>query len=87
MIAQGRKGGFADVQRDGAGFDLGQIQNIVDQAEQVGTGVMNGAREFDLLVGQIALGVFRQKLGEDQKAVQRRAQLVAHIGHEFGLVF
>ena len=34
MIAQGRKGGFADVQRDGAGLDLGQIQNIVDDVQK-----------------------------------------------------
>jgi len=86
VIAQGREGGFADVERDGARFDLGQIQNVVDEAEKVGTRMMDRTGEFDLLVGQVALCVFRQKLREDQETVQRRAQLVAHIGQEFGLV-
>ncbi len=86
MIAQGRERGFADIQRDGAGFDLGEVQNIVDEAEKVGTGMMDRTGEFDLFVGQIALGVLGQELGQDQQAVQRRPQFVAHIGQEFRLV-
>src|SRR5204863_7632019 len=35
---------------------------------------------------QIAVGVFGELLAEDQDAVQRRAQLVRHVGEEFGLV-
>jgi hypothetical protein len=42
--------------------------------------------ELDLLVAQIALRVLAEHLREDQQRVQRRAQLVAHIGQEFGLV-
>ena len=35
---------------------------------------------------QVAVGVVGELLAEDQDAVQRRAQLVRHVGEEFGLV-
>ena len=38
------------VDRDGAGFDLGQIENVADEVEQVGAGAVDGAGELDLLV-------------------------------------
>ena len=38
------------------------------------------------LAGQIAVRIFGQLLAEDQDAVERRAQLVRHVGQEFGLV-
>ena len=71
---------------DGAGFDLGQIENVADQVEQIGAGAMNGAGEFDLLRRQIAFRIVGQLLAEDQDRIQRRAQLVRHIGQEFRLV-
>ena len=44
------------------------------------------AREFGLLLVEIALRVVGQQLRQDQQRVERRAQLVAHVGQEFGLV-
>ncbi len=35
---------------------------------------------------QVAVGVLAQLIGEDQQAVERRAQLVRHVGQELGLV-
>ena len=32
-----------------AGLDLGEIENVADQVEQVGAGAVNGAGKFDLL--------------------------------------
>src|ERR1051326_2220748 len=49
--------------------------------------MVDRAGELDLFFGQIALGVFRQQFGQDKQAVERCAQLVAHIGQEFRLVF
>jgi hypothetical protein len=43
--------------------------------------------ELHLLGQQIFVGVLRQHARQDQKVVQRRAQLVAHVGQEFALVF
>ena len=44
------------------------------------------ARELHLLGGQVAVRVVAELLAEDQDAVQRRAQLVRHVGEELGLV-
>ena len=77
---------FLGIDRHGAGLDLRQIEDVADQVEQVGAGAMDGAGEFDLLVGQVAVGVFGELLAEDQDRVERRAQLVRHVGQEFRLV-
>ena len=42
--------------------------------------------ELGLLRGQVAVGVLRELVGEDQQAVERRAQLVRHVGEELRLV-
>ena len=47
---------------------------------------MNGARELDLLRRQVAVGVVAELLAQHQNAVERRAQLVRHVGQEFRLV-
>ena len=78
---------FLRFHRDGAGFDLGEVENVADQVEQVGAGAVNGAGEIHLLERQILVGIVRQLLAQDQDRVQRRAQLVAHVGQEFRLVF
>lgn len=69
-----------------AGLDLGNVENVVDQVEQVIAGRVDRICELDLFIAQVAFGVFRQQFGQDQRAVQRRAQLVGHIGQELGLV-
>ena len=74
------------IDRDGAGLDLRQVENVADQVQQIGAGAVDGAGELDLLRHQVAVGVFRELLAEDQDRVQRRAQLVRHVGEEFGLV-
>ena len=38
------------------------------------------------VVGHVVVGVVLELLGQDQQAVQRRAQLVRHVGDELGLV-
>ena len=57
-----------------------------DQVQEVGAGAVDRARELDLLAGEVPLGVVGELLAEDQDAVQRRAQLVRHVGEELGLV-
>src|SRR4029077_8496402 len=72
--------------RDRSGFDLRQVENIGDQVQQVGARTVNRASKLDLLRRQVALGVVGQLLAEDQDAIERRAQLVRHVGQELGLV-
>ena len=86
-VEQGGEENLLRVDRDGAGLDLGQVENVADEVEQVGAGAVDGAGEFDLLGGQVAVGIFGELLAEDQDAVERRAQLVRHVGEELGLVF
>ena len=83
---QTRDAGVLRTHLELAGLDLGNVENIVDQVEQVIAGGVDRLGEFDLLGAEVFLRVFRQQLGQDQRAVQRRAQLMGHVGEEFGLV-
>ncbi len=40
---------FLCIHGHGARFDLGQVEDVADQIEQVGAGAMNGSRKLDLL--------------------------------------
>ena len=64
------------------GLDLGEVQDVVDQAQQV------LARALDLFE-VIALagfgGVFERQVRQTDDRVQRRADFVAHVGQEVGL--
>ena len=77
---------FLRIHRHRAGLDLRQVENVADQIQQVGAGAVDGAGEFDLLVGEVAVRILGQLLPQNQNAVERRAQLVRHVGQEFGLV-
>ena len=63
-----------------------KIENVADQVQQVGARAMNRAGELDLFRSQVAVGVVGELLAENQNAVQRRAQLVRHVGQELRLV-
>ncbi len=69
-----------------AGLDLGKIENIVNERQQIRSGRVNGLREFHLLGKQVFLGIFGQHFRQNQQVVERRSQLVAHVGQEFALV-
>src|SRR5579862_1775128 len=74
------------IDRDGARFDLRQVEDVADEVEQVGPCAVNGAGELDLLPGQIAFRVVGKLLAENQDRVERRAQLMRHVGEELRLV-
>src|SRR6185437_274733 len=40
---------FFRIHRHGSRFDLGQVEDVADQVQQIGAGAVNGARKFDLL--------------------------------------
>ena len=71
---------------DRARLDLREVENVVDQRQQVGAGGVDVARELDLLGRQVAAGVLGELLAENQDRVERRAQLVRHVGEELRLV-
>ena len=65
-------------------FDRSRMSLI--STSKVAIGRVNRFRVAHLLFGQIAGAVLLQQFGEDQRTVQRRAQLVRHVGEELGLV-
>ena len=67
---------LAEVERDGARLDLREVQDVGDQGEELLAARLDDVRELDLLVGEVALGILAELLGEDQEAVERCAQLV-----------
>src|SRR6266850_4490539 len=71
---------FLSLHRNGSRLDLRQVENVADQVEQVRSRAMNRARELHLLVGQIAIRVIAQLLTQNQDTVQRRPQLMRHVG-------
>jgi hypothetical protein len=82
MLLEGSQWHVADLNRNRARFDFGQVENVVDKIEQVGAGAIDRARELGLLLVQIALLVVSQQFGQDQQRVKRGTELVAHIGQE-----
>jgi hypothetical protein len=68
------------------GLDLGQIEHIIDESEQVpaiGFKPFEYAKHF---FGWLAISPVRHQFGIAQDGIERRAQLVAHIGEELRLV-
>ena len=85
-LEQAAEEDFFGLDGNRAGLDLREIENVADQVQQVRAGAVNGARELHLLGGQIAVRIVAELLAQHQNAVQRRAQLVRHVGQEFGFV-
>ena len=77
---------LADLDRHRPRLDLGHVEDVVDQREQVGARRVDRLGELLLLGRQVPVGVVREHLGEDQQAVERGPQLVRHVGEELGLV-
>src|SRR5262245_53570087 len=67
-------------------LDLGQIEDVVDQGEQVACRAQNAVERLELVLAFEIAGVLQQHLGDADDGVERRAQLVAHAGEELGLV-
>ena len=65
-----------------AGLDLGQVEQVVDQLRQV-LGRLADEVDLLLLLGrQVAVDAVQQDAGQRQDRVERRAELVAHVGEE-----
>ena len=66
-----------------AGIDLGDIKQIVDQAQKVSTGSTDIVGI--ILITRLADGteqLLRDDLGEPDYGVQRRTQFVTHVGEK-----
>ncbi|MNC06261.1 hypothetical protein D3C75_537680 [compost metagenome] len=65
-----------------AGLDLGEVEDLVDDPQQVVGGLLDSAQVVQLARCQLA---FLQQVGETEDAVERGADFVAHVGQEFRL--
>src|SRR5262249_56518574 len=65
-----------------AGFDLGEVEHLIDQAEEVRTRAMHPAQGLLSLFGPEARRTRDHHLGQPDDGVQWGSQLMAHAGHE-----
>ena len=73
---------FVVLQGEGAGLDLGEIQDVADQREQRFARLADRLDIGALLGAQIG---FEQQPGHAEHAVHRGADLMAHRGQKAGL--
>ena len=73
---------LAGAELQAAGFDLGEVENVVDHGQQRFAGIVQHVQV--LALGAVELGAFEQ-LGDTQHAIHRRADFVAHVGEELAL--
>ena len=66
------------------GLDLGEVEDVVDQGEQVAARAEHAVERLEVLLQR--LGILPQHLADADDGVERRAQLVAHVGEELRLV-
>ena len=75
-----------EIEADAAGLDLRHVENVVDDVEQIAAALADVAAIFECTCPRRAGRTCRfHDLGEADDGVERRAQLVAHIGEELRL--
>ena len=62
-----------------AGVDLGEIQDVVDNGEQIFAGAHHRVQIFTLVEREVGL---LHQAGQAEDPGQRRADLVTHVGQE-----
>ena len=86
-VAQRPEGDRLGLDGYGARLDLRQVENVVDQREKIGAGRVDVPGEIHLFGHQVAGRVFGKLLSQYQDRVERRPQLMRHVGQELRLVF
>ncbi|MNZ62523.1 hypothetical protein D3C78_806480 [compost metagenome] len=85
-IYQPRDAGVLRTYLQLAGLDSGNVEDVIDQVEQVVARRVDRLGVLHLFGTEVLLGVLGQQFGQDQRTVQRCAQLMGHVGQELGLV-
>src|SRR5690606_8573286 len=70
------------VQHQLAGFDLGEVEDVVNDGQQDFRGLLNGFQVVPLLMAD---GGSQQEAGEADDTVERCSDFMAHISQELGL--
>src|SRR5439155_21095752 len=82
-VEDGRERGRPRIEREAAGLDARQVEQIDDQLQQVLAAALDRRQPGVRVCAQAALAA--QDLREAEDGVQRRAQLVAHAREEVAL--
>src|SRR5664279_4181716 len=86
VVEQHRQVDAGEVELHAAGLDLRQVEDVVDQREQVVARGVDVEQVLELLVVDLAEHLLAQHLREADDRVERRAQLVRHVGEELRLM-
>ncbi len=73
------------IEIDLARLDLRQVENVVDHTQQVTSAAMDRVDVVVALFSARLRSKFSQHVGKAENAVERRADLVAHVGQECAL--
>ena len=76
-------GGFLNIQLQHAGLDLGKIQDIVDQREQVASAFLHAGDAFLLVAIEFTESFFTKNLRHAQDDIERCSELMTHAREEF----
>ena len=68
------------------GLDLRQVEHVVDQTEEMLAVGLQAFQHLAHLLGRFAIDVVEDEFGVAEDGVERRAQLVAHVGQELRFV-
>ena len=68
-----------------AGFDLGQIENVIDELEEMASAGEDVVAVFELAGVQVAKSFVGEDFRETHDGIKGRAQLVAHVRQELAL--
>ncbi len=80
------EGDHAEFEIQLPGLNFGQIQDVVDQAEQILATAQDIVEILGLFGIQCTEHLFQEYLGKANDRVERRAEFVGHIGQELRLV-
>src|ERR1700730_3718151 len=83
-VDQWRKNEGFEIKLHPPGLDLGEIEDVVDQREQMPAGAEHPVERLEVLL--CCFGILPQHLADADDVIERRAQLMAHIGEELRLM-
>ena len=83
-VDQRREGEGLQIKLHASRLDLGQVEDVVDQGEQVPPSAEHAVERLKVL--SCRLRILAQHLGDANDGVERRAQLVTHVGEKLRFV-
>lgn len=82
LVEEGAEAERGILEFDAAGLNFGEVEDIIDEAEEGFGGQFGGFGEVAL--GGLEVGI-KEQAGHPEDAVEGRTDFVAHFGKEFGL--